>query len=214
MSTLPRSGRLPTGMSFLAKIIHQNSTRAQRQFVGIHCGAIPDALLESELFGHERGAFTGADRRRLGKFEIATGGTLFLERLRPFHHKEIDGVQQEVLEALLRYDWPGNIRELENLLERDFILESSGTLTPSSFPEELFAPGQANAQITVDTAESLADARSRAASIAEREYLKRQLEDHRGRIAFAAEAAGITPRQLNTLMTKHGLRKEDFRRAE
>ena len=301
-STVLLTGETGTGKSYLAKIIHQNSTRAQRQFVGIHCGAIPDTLLESELFGHERGAFTGADRRRLGKFEIATGGTLFLdeiatitpamqvkllnvlqersiqrvggerdlevdvrvlaatnidlekmaadgifrrdlyyrlnvfpieipplrdrredipdfvdlflERLRPFHQKEIDGVEREVLEALFRYDWPGNIRELENLLERAFILESSGTLTPSSFPEELFTPGQANGQIRVDTAESLADARSRAASIAERDYLKRKLEDHRGRIALAAEAAGITPRQLNKLMTKHGLKKEDFRRAE
>ena len=80
-STVLLTGETGTGKSFLAKIIHQNSTRAQRQFVSIHCGAIPDTLLESELFGHERGAFTGADRRRLGKFEIASGGTLFLDEI-------------------------------------------------------------------------------------------------------------------------------------
>jgi DNA-binding NtrC family response regulator len=298
-STVLLTGETGTGKSFLAKTIHQNSTRAQCQFVSIHCGAIPDTLLESELFGHERGAFTGADRRRLGKFEIATGGTLFLDeiatitramqvkllnvlqertiqrlggerevevdvrilaatnvdlegmtaggsfrkdlfyrlnvfpievpplrdrrddipvlvdlfvgRLRPFYHKEIDGIEPAVLDALLAYRWPGNIRELENLLERAFILETSRNLTASSFPEELFASGRPNSRIRLDTSESLAEVRTRAASAAEREYLKRQLEAHRGRISLTATAAGITPRQLNKLMTKHGLRKEDFR---
>jgi DNA-binding NtrC family response regulator len=59
----------------------RSSTRAERQFISVHCGAIPDTLLESELFGHERGAFTGAERRKLGKFEIANGGTLFLDEI-------------------------------------------------------------------------------------------------------------------------------------
>jgi len=298
-STVLLTGETGTGKSFLAKTIHQNSTRARCQFVSVHCGAIPDTLLESELFGHERGAFTGADRRRLGKFEIATGGTLFLDeiatitramqvkllnvlqertiqrlggereveidvrilaatnvdleamtadgsfrkdlfyrlnvfpievpplrdrrddipvlvdlfvgRLRQLYHKEIDGIEPAVLDALLAYRWPGNIRELENLLERAFILETSRDLTASSFPEELFASGKADARIRLDTSESLAEVRTRAAAVAEREYLKRQLEAHRGRISTAAAAAGITPRQLNKLMTKHGLRKEDFK---
>jgi DNA-binding NtrC family response regulator len=80
-STVLLTGETGTGKSFLAKIIHQNSTRSRQQFVNVHCGAIPDALLESELFGHERGAFTGADRRKLGKFEIAHGGTIFLDEI-------------------------------------------------------------------------------------------------------------------------------------
>ncbi len=298
-STVLLTGETGTGKSFLAKIIHQNSTRAQRQFVSVHCGAIPDTLLESELFGHERGAFTGADRRRLGKFEIATGGTLFLdeiatvtpamqvkllnvlqersiqrvggereidvdvriltatnmdleelaeagsfrrdlyyrlnvfpieipplrnrcedipvlvdlflERLRIFHQKEIQGVQPAVMRALLNYDWPGNIRELENLMERAYILEESPILTSSSFPEELFGSKRTIARLTPDLSEPLCEARTRAASIAELEYLKTQLEAHRGQISVTAKAAGITPRQLNKLMTKHQLRKEDFK---
>jgi len=75
------TGETGTGKSLIAKVIHAISNRANRQFISVHCGAIPDTLLESELFGHERGAFTGADRRKLGKFEVAHGGTLFLDEI-------------------------------------------------------------------------------------------------------------------------------------
>lgn len=80
-STVLLTGETGTGKSFLARSLHRLSSRSDRQLVTVHCGAVPDTLLESELFGHERGAFTGADRRRLGKFEIAHGGTLFLDEI-------------------------------------------------------------------------------------------------------------------------------------
>jgi len=299
-STVLLTGETGTGKSFLAKVIHQSSTRADRQLISIHCGAIPDTLLESELFGHERGSFTGADRRKLGKFEIADGGTLFLDevatitpamqvklldvlqertiqrlggerdievdvrilaatnmdlanltahgafrndlyyrlnvfpivipplrdhredipvlveqfldRLRGLYAKEIHAIHSVVADAFLSYSWPGNVRELENLLERAFILETSHTMMPESFPEELFEQ-QSVGRVLVDIGASLATTRQQAAEHAERMYLQEQLAAHRGRIDATAAAAGISPRQLHKLMTKHGLKKGDFKAA-
>jgi DNA-binding NtrC family response regulator len=300
-STVLLTGETGTGKSFLAKVIHQNSTRAERQFIGIHCGAIPDTLLESELFGHERGAFTGADRRKLGKFEIANGGTLFLDeiatittamqvkllnvlqersiqrvggerdvqvdvriltatnmdlsvlvkegrfrsdlfyrlnvfpievpplrerredistlaegflnRLRGLYQKDIDDIHPTVMEAFLTYSWPGNVRELENLLERAFILEESDVLTPENFPNEIFGSGSkpVTQHVTFAPTGILADIRRRAIEDVERQYLRQQLTVAGGRIDATAEAAGISPRQLHKLMTKFGLKKENFR---
>ena len=80
-STVLLIGETGTGKGEFAKLIHRHSSRRDAQFISVHCGAIPDTLLESELFGHEKGAFTGAVRRRLGKFEIAKGGTIFLDEI-------------------------------------------------------------------------------------------------------------------------------------
>jgi DNA-binding NtrC family response regulator len=80
-STVLLTGETGTGKGELAKLIHRHSNRRDAQFISVHCGAIPETLLESELFGHEKGAFTGAVRRKLGKFEIAMGGTIFLDEI-------------------------------------------------------------------------------------------------------------------------------------
>jgi DNA-binding NtrC family response regulator len=75
------NGETGTGKGVMAELIHRHSNRAGESFISVHCGAIPDTLLESELFGHEKGAFTGANRKKLGKFEIATNGTIFLDEV-------------------------------------------------------------------------------------------------------------------------------------
>jgi DNA-binding NtrC family response regulator len=298
-STVLLSGETGTGKGIAANLIHRHSNRREGPFISVHCGAIPDTLLESELFGHEKGAFTGAVRRKLGKFEIATGGTIFLDeigtvtpsaqikllqvlqdgtfqrvggehtitadvrvicatnsnlkemceqghfrkdlyyrinvfpvdipplreriediphlvdvflkRMNKFNTKEIHDVSPKVLEMLKRYPWPGNIRELENLMERAYILETSSVLTTESFPVELFESEFAPATLPVDSSITLAEVRRKGIEDIEKNYLKELLARNKGRVKESAEAAGITTRQLHKLMAKYGIRKEEFR---
>ena len=293
------TGETGTGKGVLSKLIHKHSDRRDAQFISVHCGAIPDTLLESELFGHEKGAFTGAVRRQLGKFEIAHGGTIFLdeigtithmaqikllqvlqegtfqrvggdtiinadvriiaatninlkemsdagefrkdlyyrlnvfpieiiplrdrredipllvetfiEKLNKLYSKEIYDVHPRVMDAFMTYDWPGNIRELENLLERAYIINDSSVLDVDSFPGDIFAAPNVNRDIPIDTSGSLSDARKRCIDQFENKYLRDQLTAHAGSINSTAKAAGITTRQLHKLMQKYGLRKEKFK---
>ncbi len=300
-STVLLIGETGTGKGVLANLIHRHSNRWNKRFISVHCGAIPDTLLESELFGHEKGAFTGADRRKLGKFEIATGGTIFLDeigtitpsaqikllqilqdktfqrvggeefleaevriiaasntdlkgmvedgqfrkdlyyrlnifpieipplreriddiphltkvildRMNRLYDKAIRDVHPRVMESFKRYSWPGNIRELENLLERAYILEQSPLLNPESFPIELFESKKTAPAIAVEAEPPLSQARLKAVQEFERHYLESLLQIHQGKIKDSAAAAGITTRQLHKLMKKYGLKKEIFKKS-
>jgi DNA-binding NtrC family response regulator len=295
------TGETGTGKGLMARIIHRHSNRSEDPFIGVHCGAIPDTLLESELFGHEKGAFTGAVRRKPGKFELSRGGTIFLDeigtvspsaqikllqvlqdgtfsrvggeevittdariisatnanltamsergefrkdlyyRLNVFpieipplreriedieylsdifltnlnqkHGKNLQSVHPLVIRAFKKYHWPGNIRELENLMERAYILETGAVLTPESFPAELFETGaeEVAAIMLVDAQLPLSEARRQAIDDFERQYLKELFARNKGKVSRTAEEAGVSTRQLNKLMVKYGIRKEAFK---
>jgi two-component system NtrC family response regulator len=220
-ATVLLSGESGTGKEVIARTIHYKSLRSDRDFIAVNCAAIPKELIESELFGHVKGAFTGAVRDKKGKFELADGGTLFLDEiselgielqaklLRVIQEREIEPVgsekktaidvriiaatninlkervstgkfredlyyrlnviplhvpslrerredipvlvkeflhkfgrgqkieiDAELMEALENYDWPGNIRELENLIERMVILRKKDKLTLADLPDD------------------------------------------------------------------------------
>jgi DNA-binding NtrC family response regulator len=116
-----------------------------------------------------------------------------------------------VLEAFEQYDWPGNIRELENLIERAYILETSPILQPESFPSELFEAQGLTPGVAVDAKWTLSEVRKEGLKHIEKNYIKEQLIQHKGKIKDSAKAAGITTRQLHKLMKKYSIRKEDFK---
>jgi transcriptional regulator with GAF, ATPase, and Fis domain len=136
---------------------------------------------------------------------------VFLEKMNRFNPKEIHDIDPKVMEALVEYSWPGNIRELENLIERAHILESSPVLTPESFPSELFGSEFSLAAVPVNPSLTLAETRNRGVENIERRYLKQLLIRNKGKIKESAHEAGITTRQLHKLMRRYDLRKEEFK---
>lgn len=298
-STVYIKGETGVGKGVVAQLIHQHSPRSNGAFIHVHCGAIPENLIESELFGHEKGAFTGATNRKLGKFELAKGGTIFLDeigtmskavqikllkvlqdkifqrvggeetigtdvrvisasnenllelvdkgefrkdlyyrlnvfpieipplrsrledvefiskgildRLNGIHGKNILGLHPAVIKKMAVYPWPGNIRELENVLERAYILENTSYLTPSNFPNEIIPSNSDEPHVIVNTNGTLAETRKQAIEEVELKYLIEKLSVHKGKINRTAEEAGITPRQLHKLMVKYQLNRKEFK---
>jgi DNA-binding NtrC family response regulator len=136
---------------------------------------------------------------------------VFLTKLKQRYEKNIHSIHPHVLQFFKNYPWPGNILELENLMERACILETSNVLTPESFPAGLFKSSDANAEIPIEAHLSLADSRRRAVDDFERQYLKELFARAKGRVNRAAEDAGISSRQLNKLMVKYGIQKEVYK---
>jgi DNA-binding NtrC family response regulator len=134
-----------------------------------------------------------------------------LEKMNRFNTKEIHDIDSQVIEAFMGYSWPGNIRELENLMERAYILESSLVLTPESFPGEIFESELSSESMPANSLLSLAETRNRGVENIERRYLKQLLSHNKGKIKDSAHDAGITTRQLHKLMKEYDLRKEEFK---
>ncbi len=282
-ATVLVTGESGTGKELIAAAIHQNSPRKHGPFVKLHCAALAESLLESELFGHERGAFTGADRRREGRFEVANGGTLFLDEigeitpavqvklLRVLQEREFERVggnqtiQTDVrviaatnrnlkemvdrglfredlfyrlnvvnlhmpplrerssdiaaladhfmrkyatenaksvtrfsdasLGRLLNYDWPGNIRELENVVERAVVLTQDECIDIQHLPPEL-KPANKEAPGPQIPGWSLSDI--------ERYAILKTLEAQGGSTSRAADVLGISVRKIQYKLQEYG----------
>jgi formate hydrogenlyase transcriptional activator len=291
-STVLILGATGTGKELIARAIHQRSNRSKRAFIRVNCAAIPPSLLASELFGHEKGAFTGATERRLGRFESANGGTLFLDEIgdipaetqiallrvlqeREFERvgsnqsisvdvrllaathrdlkaavaagtfredlfyrlnvfpisipslreraddipllveylagraakragKKIRQVKQSTMDLFKAYSWPGNIRELQNVVERAVILCEGETL---SVDENWFTYAQPQPASGTETfTESLSDR--------EREMIEAALRESRGRISGpygAAKKLGIPRQTLDSKIASLGIDKSRFK---
>jgi transcriptional regulator with GAF, ATPase, and Fis domain len=301
-------GESGTGKELMAKVIHANGARADKAYISVNCGAIPESLIESELFGHKRGAFTGAATDRKGKFESAHKGTIFLDEigelplqgqvklLRVLQSHEIQrvgsdeavavdarivaatnknlrklieagqfredlfyrlsvihvtlpplrersdeiplllayygdeaaevlkrrpvGLSPRLREFLLAYTYPGNIRELRNLVYRLACL-AGDTADLVHLPEDIrpAAPAVAKESPAIPPAAavanaSLAEAKRAASDEAERACLERGLKDVGGTVAELARRWDMNRSHLQILLKKHGLHSKDFRQRD
>ncbi len=293
-------GENGTGKELVAKAIHYNSPRKAGTFVAINCGAIPEQLMESELFGHEKGAFTGAVERKIGKFQLATNGTLFLDEigeLKPemqvkllrvlqekkflpvgsnrevksnariiaatnrnlekmieesdfredlfyrlnvmpiflpplrerhddipalvnsfikkfskSHDSIIQGISAQAIELLKAYRWPGNIRELENVIERAFIVENTAQIQAASLPDTV-----QKAKDSIPAIKGLESKTSEPLDFeifkeqAEKDFIIAALKANKGKINQTVAQANIPKNTLLRKIKKYEINVEEYK---
>jgi two-component system NtrC family response regulator/two-component system response regulator AtoC len=290
------TGESGTGKELIARSIHIRSQRRTEPFVPVNCGAFPENLFETELFGYEKGAFTGATKRKIGLLEYADRGTFFLDEgcelpvilqtkllrvlqnnelrhiggneliqvdvrlisatnrdiqkaladriirddfyyrlnvinihLPPIRErkedipllveyflekalksspKEISGFSDEVMYHFGNYDWPGNVREIENVVERAVTIANTNKITTAELPQELQLEDRT--VLSFDH-HSLTNIKKQAITDVEMKYLFFQLKKHKGNITNIAIEAGMTRRNIHHLLKRYKLDPNDWR---
>jgi two-component system, NtrC family, response regulator HydG len=308
-------GESGTGKELVARALHFNSQRKKGPFVAVNCAAIPENLIESELFGHEKGAFTGADKKKIGKFQFASGGTLFLDEIgditqqmqvkllrvlqekqftsvgsnhevaakvriiaatnrhledmikdgsfrsdlfyrlnvlpitlpplrdravdipelanfmvikfNQVHGREITKIDPQAVKILTTYAWPGNIRELENVIEHAFIVGSGNTITAEDLPSYVFKTDQIIDSATGKLGSEVGQTESNPETAAlipeqmplnypmmkekfERDFIIKALQTYHGKINQTAEHTQMTKVTLLRKLDKYGINPRDF----
>jgi DNA-binding NtrC family response regulator len=301
-ATVLIEGETGTGKEVVARAIHETSAaRRLGELVAINCAAVPENLLESELFGHEKGAFTSAVSQRRGRFEQADGGTLFLDEvgdippgmqvkllrvLQDRRFERVGGTQSievdvrvvaatnrslerlvkrgkfredlfyrlnvvkidlpplrerpedipilathfaekytrqgestktispAAMEKLLKHSWPGNIRELENAIERACVTARGPALEPGDLPPEVLAPRQAAPPYRIDLGRPLPDLLREATVELEKQYLRRALKKSRGNVGRCARICGLSRRSISAKLAEYNISKDEFKREQ
>ncbi len=300
-STVLIEGETGTGKELIAKAVHYSSEDRQGNLVAINCAALPETLLESELFGHERGAFTSADARRKGRFELADKGTIFLDEIgdispamqakllrvlqekrfeRVGGHESIDvdirvvaatnkslekevkeskfredlfyrlnvikidvpplrdrpediallithflnkyarpneppkKVSPEAMDRLMTYRWPGNIRQLENAIERAAVTTVGDTINADNLPAQVIGSSASERpKFEIDLEHPLPFYLQQATEQIERQYILKALEKSRGNVGRCAELCGLSRRSVSGKISEYGIDKYPFKSA-